>query len=113
MAELADAQDLKSWVAQAACGFDSRPRHQNRFYEPWRDAWKAAGIQRLPPDFRRTAARNLERAGVPNDRDGDDRAQDGVHLPPVQHVDQAMLEIGAGKLEISPAAFERRATQAA
>ena len=28
MAELADAQDLKSWVAQAACGFDSRPRHQ-------------------------------------------------------------------------------------
>jgi hypothetical protein len=29
VAELADAQDLKSWVAQAACGFDSRPRHQN------------------------------------------------------------------------------------
>jgi hypothetical protein len=28
VAELADAQDLKSWVAQAACGFDSRPRHQ-------------------------------------------------------------------------------------
>jgi hypothetical protein len=27
VAELADAQDLKSWVAQAACGFDSRPRH--------------------------------------------------------------------------------------
>jgi hypothetical protein len=27
---LADAQDLKSWVAQAACGFDSRPRH-NQF----------------------------------------------------------------------------------
>jgi hypothetical protein len=26
VAELADAQDLKSWVAQAACGFDSRPR---------------------------------------------------------------------------------------
>jgi hypothetical protein len=29
VAELADAQDLKSWVAQAACGFDSRPRHHN------------------------------------------------------------------------------------
>jgi hypothetical protein len=28
VAELADAQDLKSWAAQAACGFDSRPRHQ-------------------------------------------------------------------------------------
>ena len=27
VAKLADAQDLKSWVAQAACGFDSRPRH--------------------------------------------------------------------------------------
>ena len=28
VAELADAQDLKSWVPQGACGFDSRPRHQ-------------------------------------------------------------------------------------
>ncbi len=28
VAELADAQDLKSWVAKAACGFDSRPRHE-------------------------------------------------------------------------------------
>src|SRR3954465_11321136 len=27
VAKLADAQDLKSWVAKAACGFDSRPRH--------------------------------------------------------------------------------------
>src|SRR5438552_1435662 len=26
VAELADAQDLKSWVPQGACGFDSRPR---------------------------------------------------------------------------------------
>ena len=29
MAELADAQDLKSWVPKGACGFDSRPRHQD------------------------------------------------------------------------------------
>jgi site-specific recombinase XerD len=36
-----------------------------RFYEPWRDACKATGIQRIPHDFRRTAVRNLERAGVP------------------------------------------------
>ena len=28
MAELADAQDLKSWVPRGACGLDSRPRHQ-------------------------------------------------------------------------------------
>ena len=27
VAELADAQDLKSWVRKRACGFDSRPRH--------------------------------------------------------------------------------------
>ncbi len=29
VAELADAQDLKSWVPQGACGFDSRPRHSS------------------------------------------------------------------------------------
>ena len=28
VAKLADAQDLKSWVPQGACGFDPRPRHQ-------------------------------------------------------------------------------------
>jgi hypothetical protein len=28
VAELADAQDLKSWVQQWACGFNPRPRHQ-------------------------------------------------------------------------------------
>jgi catechol 2,3-dioxygenase-like lactoylglutathione lyase family enzyme len=28
VAKLADAQDLKSWAAKAACGFDSHPRHQ-------------------------------------------------------------------------------------
>ena len=27
VAELADAQDLKSWVPQGACGFEARPRH--------------------------------------------------------------------------------------
>src|SRR3989442_7729122 len=36
-----------------------------RFYEVWRDACEAAGIQRIPHDFLRTAVRNLERAGVP------------------------------------------------
>ena len=28
VAELADAQDLKSWVLKWTCGFDPRPRHQ-------------------------------------------------------------------------------------
>jgi hypothetical protein len=36
VAELADAQDLKSWVPQGACGFDSRPRHS--FFWPELDA---------------------------------------------------------------------------
>ena len=27
VAELADAQDLKSWVPEGTCGFDPRPRH--------------------------------------------------------------------------------------
>ena len=35
------------------------------FYEPWREACKLAGIERIPRDFRRTAVRNLERSGVP------------------------------------------------
>ena len=30
VAELADAQDLKSWVPRGACGFDPRPRHDLR-----------------------------------------------------------------------------------
>ena len=28
VAELADAQDLKSWDPQGSCGFDSHPRHK-------------------------------------------------------------------------------------
>ena len=36
------------------------------FYKAWKDAVKAAGLDgRIPHDFRRTAVRNLERAGVP------------------------------------------------
>src|SRR4029450_1964879 len=31
VAELADAQDLKSWVPQGACGFDSHPRDYSPF----------------------------------------------------------------------------------
>ena len=31
VAELADAQDLKSWDLKGSCGFDSRPRHQGSY----------------------------------------------------------------------------------
>lgn len=34
------------------------------FYKPWKDACKAAGITRIPHDFRRTAARDLKRSGL-------------------------------------------------
>src|SRR6476469_698000 len=35
VAELADAQDLKSWVPQGACGFDARPRHSQHAQNQW------------------------------------------------------------------------------
>ena len=35
------------------------------FYTAWRAACAQAGVARIPHDFRRTAVRNLERAGVP------------------------------------------------
>lgn len=43
-----------------------RAGHQlQRFEKAWHKACAAAGLQRVPHDFRRTAARNLSRAGVP------------------------------------------------
>jgi integrase len=35
------------------------------FYAAWKRAGRAAGVARVPHDFRRTAIRNLERDGVP------------------------------------------------
>jgi site-specific recombinase XerD len=35
------------------------------FRKPWREACATVGIKRIPHDFRRTAVRNLELAGVP------------------------------------------------
>lgn len=71
-----------------------------RFYEPWRDACKAAGIQRIPHDFRRTAVRNLERAGVPRTTA---MAMIGHKTESIYRrysiVDQAMLEMGTSTLE--------------
>jgi site-specific recombinase XerD len=72
----------------------------HRFYEVWRDACKVAGIQRIPHDFRRTAVRNLERAGVPR---ATAMAMIGHKTESIYRrysiVDQAMLEMGTAKLE--------------
>lgn len=72
-----------------------------RFYEPWRDACKAAGIQRIPHDFRRTAVRNLERAGVPRTTA---MAMIGHKTESIYRrysiVDQAMLEMRTSKLDM-------------
>ncbi len=35
------------------------------FYTAWRSACVKTGVAKIPHDFRRTAVRNLERAGVP------------------------------------------------
>ena len=74
--------------------------HIHTFYEPWREACKAAGIQRIPHDFRRTAVRNLERAGVPRTTA---MAMIGHKTESIYRrysiVDQAMLEMGTSKLE--------------
>jgi integrase len=43
-----------------------KPIHIKAFYRRWQTACTLAGVpQRIPHDFRRTAVRNFERAGVP------------------------------------------------
>ena len=45
--------------------FHRQGRTIKSFYAAWRAACASAGIIRIPHDLRRTAVRNLERAGVP------------------------------------------------
>ena len=70
------------------------------FHADWRDACKAANIQRIPHDFRRTAVRNLERAGVPRTTA---MAMIGHKTESIYRrysiVDQGMVEVGTAKLE--------------
>ncbi|MGE0445129.1 MAG: tyrosine-type recombinase/integrase [Vicinamibacterales bacterium] len=72
----------------------------SKYSQTWREACRQAGIQRIPHDFRRTAVRNLERAGVPRTTS---MALIGHKTESIYRrysiVDQAMLEVGAEKLE--------------
>ena len=108
-------------MAFGPCGFDPRPRHfkflnKHRlvipwvfcradgseicdYYKVWRAACKLAGIERIPHDFRRTAVRNFEGAGVPRTA----MAMVGDKTESIYRrysiVDQAMVEVGARKLD--------------
>jgi hypothetical protein len=80
------------------CKPNGKPIRQIR--PAWSKARTASGINRIPHDFRRTAVRNLERAGVPR----------AAAMKMVGHkteyiyrlysiVDHAMLTLGAEKLD--------------
>ena len=83
------------WVFCRADGSEIRD-----YYTAWRAACKAAGIERIPHDFRRTAVRNFERAGVPRTTA---MAMVGHKTESIYRrysiVDQAMLDVGAAKLD--------------
>jgi site-specific recombinase XerD len=83
------------WVFCRADGTEIRDYHT-----AWRAACKAAGIDRIPHDFRRTAVRNFERAGVPRTTA---MAMVGHKTESIYRrysiVDQAMLDVGASKLD--------------
>ena len=71
------------------------------FYGAWRTACAAAGVSdRIPHDFRRTAVRNLERAGVPRSTA---KAVVGHQTDSVYAryaiVDASMLKEGIAKLD--------------
>lgn len=71
------------------------------FRRPWLRACQQAGVLRLPHDFRRTAVRNLERAGVPRSTA---MAMVGHRTESIYRryaiVDEAMLREGAAKLSL-------------
>jgi site-specific recombinase XerD len=83
------------WVFCRADGTEIRG-----YYRAWRAACRAAGIERIPHDFRRTAVRNFERAGVPRTTA---MAMVGHKTESIYRrysiVDQAMLDVGASKLD--------------
>jgi integrase len=81
--------------------FHREGRPVRSFRRPWLRACQQAGVLRLPHDFRRTAVRNLERAGVPRSTA---MAMVGHRTESIYRryaiVDEAMLREGAAKLSV-------------
>ncbi len=88
----------KTVIPWVFCRLDGQPIRD--YYTAWREACKSAGIERIPHDFRWTAVRNFERAGVPRTTA---MAMVGHKTESIYRrysiVDQAMLEVGASKLD--------------
>lgn len=88
----------KTVIPWVFCRLDGQPIRD--YYMAWREACKSAGIERIPHDFRRTAVRNFERAGVPRTTA---MAMVGHKTESIYRrysiVDQAMLDVGASKLD--------------
>jgi integrase len=81
--------------------FHREGRPIRSFRRAWLTAGQQAGVIRLPHDFRRTAVRNLERAGVPRSTA---MAMVGHRTESIYRryaiVDEAMLREGAQKLSV-------------
>jgi site-specific recombinase XerD len=79
--------------------FHREGRPIRSFRRAWLTAGRQAGVRRVPHDFRRTAVRNLERAGVPRSTA---MAMVGHRTESIYRryaiVDEAMLREGAAKL---------------
>ena len=81
--------------------FHREGRPIRSFRRAWLTAGQQAGVLRVPHDFRRTAVRNLERAGVPRSTA---MAMVGHRTESIYRryaiVDEAMLREGAEKLSV-------------
>jgi integrase len=93
--------DIEKTIDRKVLTVFCRPNGEpiKNYRKAWRSACEAAGVERIPHDFRRTAVRNLERAGVPR---AAAMAMVGHRTESIYRrysiVDEAMLDIGTARL---------------